>query len=488
MTTSDASAATFKIPYSLFDLPPPVPRGSLIPPTSMRAMGTTIPRRRRLAETNGQLEPPSSGFREYLLFALRTRLTPELKELIGRSVLISFTGYPAPSLRLSLPGGDKEPHINESLRKEIHVLLDRESNLPSHQRLECLLLRWNSVRYLAGPALSSTTGTDGMYEKIPNKWLRSIIPFVSLDSSLREDVEIPKIEYRDGGLYADCLHTAGMLRIDEGESYGDLYSRMAERALAVVRRWYDEGRLVDPEQALVDKWKLEAVRSIEGITLYKPSDDWGLSKLSRGVLMDLPVSALLHDLAKGRHRSVAVRVGINCVDYHEISKRLFGGGLTAKYHFAGGALHFIPKDLEDLLRVLNGVDEVLYGTDNDVRAVATLSSSRLSWINIYSILIQRSITTDITVYMRRDAEPTFVISFVVTPITDLAALRTEIILRARRTFVYLIDYFKKPGHLDPIDIHGLLDDPETRLPEDLSSPTVRGHLKRKKIAESDIQF
>ena len=493
MSTLDASAATFKIPHELFNLPEPLSR-------TVKNSGEAMPRRMILK--NGTLEPPSSGFKEYLLFALRTRITPELQSLIGRSVLISFTGYPAPSLRLSLPGGDREPHINETLRGEIEAILNREAALPSNQRLECLLLRWNTVKYLAAPTHYAVAGTDGLYERIPSRWVRTILPFIALDPALADDPDIPVIDYREsssgfgGGLFSDCLHSAAAISYDQGENYGDLYSRMSYRVLAVVRRWYDEGRLVDPEQSVVKRWRLEAVRTVRGTTLYKPIDEWGLSRLSRETLLDLPVSALLYDLAKGRERSVAVRLGINLVDYHAVSKKLFNG-IPGGYHFAGGSLHFIPKDLDDLLRVVDGVNEVLYGGQTS-GAVITLTTSRLSWIRVYALVVQRSISADIAVYVRRDIEPVFVFSFTVPIDSNIATLRQEIVLRSRRLLVYLIDKMgNPPGESDslPIDIHAILDAPNPELPSDLSSPTVRSHLDArfpeqwssvKKI--SDIQF
>lgn len=495
-TIYDASAATFKIPLTLFDLPPPVPRQSAIPPTSMRAMGRAVPRRRIIDEKH--LEAPSSGFREYMLFALKTRLTPELKTLIGHSVLVSYVGYPAPSMQLSLPGGvNKEPHINAELRNELNSILTREAELPYHRKLECLILRWNSVRYLTAPTYSTSTATDGLYERIPNRWLRSVLPFVPQDESFADDLEIPKLQYRDGGIYADCLHTSTPLGVDEGETYMDLYSRLAVRVLTLIRKWYDEGRIVDPEQSLVTRWNLESVGTISSTTMYKPKDSWGLAKLSPGKLLDLPVSSLLYDLAKGRERSVAMRVGINLVDYHEISKKLFAGGLMRNYHFSGGSLHFTPTDAEDLIRILNGVNDVLYGgSESTVSAVATLTSSRLSWINMYSLIVQRSISTDTTVYVRRDIEPMFVFSFAVPMITNLPAIRQEVLLRARRTLVYLMDRFASPGSLEPVDVHSLLDDPNTQLPADLSSPTVKAYLAKERPAtltekrgeELSIQF
>ncbi len=466
-TTVDASAAVFKIPHSLFDLPEPSHK---VPTVTMRDLATTMPRRHKG-------EPPSSGFKEYMLFALRTRLTPELQELIGRSVLVSYTGYPAPSMRLSLPGGDREPHINQELKKELDALLSREANLSSQQRLECLLLRWNSVRYLVGPAQHSLIGPDGLYEKIPSRWVRGVLPFVPLDSSLQDDPDIPKIEYRDGGLYADCLDTAGTVAIDDRESYTVLYARLSNRVLALIRRWYDEGRVIDPEQSLVKRWKLESVRTVGGTTMFKPSNDWGLEKMSRGTLLEMPVSALLHELAKGRERAVAIRAGVNLVDYHEISKRLFGAGLGSKYHFSGGSLHFTPRDLDDLLRVLDGVNDILYGGDTG-GAVVTLASSRLSWIHMYALIVQRSITSDIVVYVRRDIEPMFIFSFAVPLDTNLPEIRAEVVLRARRTMVYLLDHYATPGHLEPVDVHSILDNPDTQLPEDLSSPTVRAYLEK----------
>lgn len=448
-------------------------------------MGTTIPRRRRLPEIAGRLEAPSSGYREYLLFALRTRITPEIKQLVGRSIVVSYTGYPAASLRLSFSGIEREPHINVALRTDIEALITREAALPYHQRLECLLVGWNTVRYLAAPSQSAVAGTDGLYERIPSRWLRSIIPFIPFDESLQADLDIPTIEYRNGGLFADCLYTAAPTGIDDGETYGNLYARMSSRILILIRRWYDEGRLVDPEQSLVKRWSLEPVRTIGTITLYKPSGDWGLTRLSRGTLLDLPVSSLLYELAKGRDRSVAVRVGVNLVDYHGISQKLFGGGLGAKYHFAGGSLHFVPRGLEDLLRVLDGVDEVLYGGTTS-GAVITLAASRLLWLRIYSLVVQRSISTNIAVYVRRDVEPVFVFSFGVPVDSNIAAIRQEVVLRARRTLVYILDSMAEPNR----DVFSVFDDPNTELPADLSSPTVRSHLARKfpEAEVTPIQF
>jgi hypothetical protein len=381
-------------------------------------------------------------------------------------------------MRLSFTNG-REPHISESLSHNLNALLEREAKLPSSQRLECMILRWNSVRYLNAPAQSAVHGTDGLYEKIPGRWLRSVLPFIPHDESLSSDFEIPKIEYRDGGLYVDCLHTAGKVGIDEGEDYGNLYARLSSRVLTLIRSWYDEGRLVDPEQSLVKRWRLEPVRSIDKITLYKPSDDWGITQLTRGKLLDLPVSALLHDLAKGRERAVAIRVGINLVDYHGISKRLFGGNLGEKYHFSGGSLYFVPRDLDDLIRVLDGIDEVLYGGVVS-GAVVTLTASRLSWINMYSLIVQRGISADTVVYVRRDIEPLFVFSFTVPIDVNSAAIRQEVVLRARRTLVYILDKSEDK------DVHSHLDDPNAKLPDDLSSPTVRAHQAR--LIPDPVQF
>ncbi len=442
----------------------------------MSEMGTTI--RRRRISTEGDLEPPTSGFREYLLFALKTRLAPELQELIGRSVLVSYTGYPAPTMHLSLPGGSREPHINDQLRQELTALLEREAALPSHKRLQCLLLRWNSLRYLS---VSNTSP-----ERVSSRWLRSILPFIPVDETLFEDVEIPRVEYRNGGLYCDCLHTAGIVGVDEGEPYTQLYGRMSVRVVELIRQWYREGRLVDPDQVMVKKWKLVAVRTIGGSTLYKTADDWGLTG---GTLLDMPISALLYELAKGRERSIAVRVGINLVDYHAISKKLFGGGLGSnKYHFSAGVLHAVPRDLDDLLRIVRGVDDVLYGGETS-GAVVTLSATRPSWIRIYTLIVQRSITDDVVVYVRRDVEPAFIFSFTVPLDSNIAALRQEVVLRARRTMVYLLDRFAKPGYSEPVDIHSILDDPETQLPTDLSSPTVRSYLAKERGHPAlDLQF
>ena len=478
MTTVDSSAAVFKVPLNLFDLPPPMPRQSNIPPNSMRGMATSIPRRRKLGSKN-RLEAPSSGFREYLLFALRTRLATDLQSLIGRSVLITYTGYPAPTMRLSLAPGDREPHINVALRTELDALLVREAALPSHQRLECLIIDGLSVRYLSAPSQSSVTGTDGLYERIPSRWLKAILPFIPLDESLAGDEDIPTIDYRNGALFADCLHTAAALSYDEGESFGQLHARLTGRVIALVRRWYDEGRLIDPEQALVKRWKLEAVRTVSGITLYKPSNDWGLARLSRGTLLDLPVSSLLYELAKGRDRQVGIRVGINLVDYHAISQKIFGGGLGTAYHFSGGSLHFTPKDLDDLLRVLDGVDDVLYGGQTS-GAVITLEASRLSWIRVYALIVQRSISANLAIYVRRDVEPVFVFSFTVPIDSNTDAIRREVVLRARRLLIYLMDKFAKEGDTEPTDIHSILDDVSNQLPSDLSSPTVRSYLARER--------
>lgn len=466
-TSLDASSATFKVPLELFNLPQNYSE-------DLRKEATDVlPRRKRLL-TSEQLESPFSGYRDYMLFALRTRILPELQPIMGRNIFISYTDYPGATLVLSY-NSNREPQITTGLSEEIKSLIEKQVNLPSEQRLECLLLKWNSVRYLTPPV-----GSSGVQERIPGKWLKAILPFIPHDATFAEDPSIPTLIYRNNedALYADCLQNSDD---PEEEYFMDLYSRMVNKILTLVKQWYLEGRVVDPSEDIIEDWKLSSVISIDGKTLFKPQDDWGISKVSRGNLLELPISGLLHDLGKGKERTVPIRAGVNLVNYHGIAKSLYGSGIsTGNYYFSGGNLNFIPKNIQDLLFVINTVDQVLYGGEVS-GAVFTLSSSRLSWIRVFSIITQRSVSKDLAVYVRRDLEPEFVFSAMVPLNSNVSELRREVLLRSRRLLVYLM---KK---LETQDIHSTLDNPETKLPEDLSSPTVRSYLNDDEVGSS-IRF
>lgn len=467
---------------------------------------TLPPRRRRLVKLSDNGRPlavsyelPLSGFREYLLFALKSRIMPSLQHIMGRGIRVTFVDHPVPKMKLSEAGIDTEPRITREMRDLVDSLLERETTaLASSRRLECLLLSPTMTRYLAAHPLRAIVGQDGLYERIPRRWLRTILPFVPFSKEVLGDPEMPVVHHRTeaesgvegGGLFADCMHTASSLGYEEGETPRELYARLSEHVLGLVRLWYDKGYIAEPETSLVTNWELEPVTNLgqaHGGTLYKTKNDWGMTAVTQGLLVDMPVTSLLWELNKGRHRQVAVHVGGNLVDYHVLTNRLFGGGILSSprsppFHFADGSLHFTPNSLTILKHVLDTVDATLYGDNVPLEpgsgpplpnSVLTLDADRISWLRVYNLVIKRSISADTAVYIRRDVRPVFVLSFVVPPLTNALTLRAEILLRSRRLMLYIMNHFAASSDTPcEADVHSRLESFES-LPPELERKTVR---------------
>lgn len=420
------------------------------------------------------------GHREFLLFALRTRISPEIKSILGIPVFIDFVGYPGSEISINLPGG-KDLYLNDELRKEIQEVIDENVEFPDAKKLECLMLRCDSTHYI-----SNSMFLDGGFQRIPPKWIRSVLPF------LHSLIEIPKelqIRYDS----QECGIFVGGLLEHKETNYKTVYNEISSNIIDALMKLWSEGGIVDVPQDMVDKWDLEMISKVKvndnTTTLYSPSLDtkWGnlCTKLS-----DMPVSAFLYDLMKGSERQVPVKVGINLVDYHYIAKEVNGNTLA---HFSNGSLYFTPKSAKHLSEIVNGVERVKWGGQY-YGSVICFYSTRLSWIRAYSLIVRRSVSNDLVLYVRRDYTlPVFVLSVGSIPMdVDTTTLRQEILLRTRRLLLFLKHKMILPGENE--DIHSILDDVNSKLPDDVSSPTVRDHVDNRKefsefsYPEHNIQF
>ncbi len=379
--------------------------------------------------------------KDYLLFALRTRLIPRLQKMLGKRIDVNFSE--GSLIHVGYSYG--ELYMSTDMYEEVKDVIEDEasSNIPY-----CLLLDPKSE-----------------FLDINNpSWVLSMLPFIS-------SVSQHQIKIHDGKLFID---------LREFIDYKIVYSNILTDVLAELKNKYDGGYIVSPTKSLIEKWKLvPVIRGKDGNSLYSP-DNW---YLHHSIVLDTPLSLLFQTLTDDtKDVKIGMYVGLNMVDYHHISDRVFKGNFS--FFFEDSKVFFTPTDVGDLLNKTSQINEVIHGMDSYGK-VLCMYASRLSWMRIYAVIAQRAIPGKYTVYVRRDIKPVFVFSITVPDDTNLDELEYEMRIRGHRLLLYLMEKLNPPDG----DIHTVLDN-AVSLPQELNLPPnfVPGGLSSERLKEHNILF
>src|SRR6185437_4996885 len=337
--------------------------------------------------------PSSLTKKDYYLFALRTRLIPKLQQRLGKTIDIYFSKTSANTLadvlHIGYPNG-KELYLSSDMHHELKELI--ESTTHTSMKEWCLLLDTDTTKIFI----------DEGRNKISSSWIRSIFPFITIGNVTdinNENILVP-VKIEDEKLYINLV---------KFPEYKTKYVEILQDLQEDLKSKYHIGYTVNPSKTIVEKWKLKEIDRKESSKLYVP-DCW---TTSTNALVDVlasintPLSLLFHEFANASKFKVSMNVGLNMVDYHYISERVFNGDFS--FFIEEGKVFFTPKDLQDLLDKTSKINEIIHG--NDVYGkVLCMYASRLSWMRIYALISQRSIPGKYTVYVRRDIRPMFVFS------------------------------------------------------------------------------
>jgi len=412
--------------------------------------------------------PSSLTKKDYYLFALRTRLIPKLQQRLGKTIDIYFSKTSANTLadvlHIGYPNG-KELYLSSDMHHELKELI--ESTTHTSMKEWCLLLDTDTTKIFI----------DEGRNKISSSWIRSIFPFITIGNVTdinNENILVP-VKIEDEKLYINLV---------KFPEYKTKYVEILQDLQEDLKSKYHIGYTVNPSKTIVEKWKLKEIDRKESSKLYVP-DGW---TTSTNALVDVlasintPLSLLFHEFANASKFKVSMNVGLNMVDYHYISERVFNGDFS--FFIEEGKVFFTPKDLQDLLDKTSKINEIIHG--NDVYGkVLCMYASRLSWMRIYALISQRSIPGKYTVYVRRDIRPMFVFSVKVPDDTDLDNIEYELRIRGDRLLLYLLEKLKP---LDG-DIHEALDN-AAKLPQELELPEnfLPEGLTREGLKEHNIIF
>jgi hypothetical protein len=366
---------------------------------------------------------------DYDIFALKSRLTPIYRALLGRSIDVRFARIPA----------DKSPIVIElyagtnkvSLSAATYSLLQDEIN-------EQINKPYPHALVLAFPALMFTD--DGI--PIDSDWITHMAPY--LDIPHTPDKGAAPFITTDG-IYVDLSKT-----VDFGNEYNALVNMIVDQ----YQLLYAKGLVADIRCAnIAVDWSLVKVdipiaKGEKPAPLYRP--DWQDLRLAPD-----PVKFINQRL--DGERFIKIRIDDNNVVRHAVSRVIdYCKGLC---YFQGKAVFIIADNLSATQRVVTNIFRVIVPAEG---MVLTIHATRPSWLKLYSkaseniwIDHKRSCTS----YLIKDIKSTLVYSCTVPIGTNLVYYVRLIKKNASRIVEHLRTTLKTEN------IHGLIEQPDFVFPE-----------------------
>lgn len=255
---------------------------------------------------------PGSDYTDYELFALQTRITPLVRELVKESsAMVHFDLY-------------------QDHRIKIRILSKYGSytnnDLPNMERIVSLVSEHADRNYLRfHQALLYNTAASQL-EGIPDTWVSTILPIIPVDDTLAIDYHID--EKMNGNYY---------INLRKVEDYDRIYQTMLGEMISQLKRLHQEGVCLLPN-SMAEPWELRKVAdSTPGFAYYRPT--WTDTRLTTN-----PV----HFLNKQAIDMGYIHVCIP--DLYNHAKRFF---VTSKLRYHGFTVRF-----DGLQAVVSWVEDV----------------------------------------------------------------------------------------------------------------------------------
>ena len=182
------------------------------------------------------LKPPTSNYRPYELFTLRTKLYPFVHKMLGYNKEILFSSDKQGELRelkLRIYDADEEMTLSDEMKNLLQEKIDYIlSNTPSDYALIFF--------FFHHPQLMS----------LPVGWVKSILKYIDL-----EDRAEPYVN--EDGIFAKVVHQPDEFVKDvilSPTATAKWYTNIIERQLL---SWFYTGAIVQPPMPVVDDWMLE---------------------------------------------------------------------------------------------------------------------------------------------------------------------------------------------------------------------------------------
>lgn len=242
---------------------------------------------------------PQKNYTDYQLFALQTRMTPEIRRLVKEpSATVHFDIEEDSRLTARIVSKyGSYTHDDIPAAAEISELINREAVSSNPRFNQSLLYR---------------TGSNQL-EGVADSWVSVILPIVPMDSNFDIYYQIDDIMH--GNYYIDLSQVA---------NYSQVYRINLEELVLQLKKMYQNGVTLLPD-ILAEPWQLEQVAIAQpGLNYYQPT--WVDTRLTTDPVLFL-----------NRQVLVPGEIQVHVNDLYNHAKRFF---ITEKIRYHGFNVRF----------------------------------------------------------------------------------------------------------------------------------------------------
>lgn len=342
----------------------------------------------------GWVDEPDFNYTSYDIFVLNTQLSYWLKHNFSPLLSISY-----PSVR-GREGKDNSMYITVVPIKggevynmssdQVKSLQKRVDEITTSPRTAVLLMSTDPY------PIEDPFGNSVI---IPSGWLRSIYPYVGISPNVNP-------------------HLSEMGIMVELKSYVDflsVYSNLVIRVIERVKDLYFQGYIVNPDPDIIKKWNLISLNADDSDNredtgeknmIYKAS--WNDSRITfnYGGMYGFLMSRQQGDT------TIDLFIGYKSLTKHNLAKYLLDAGIVGI--FSNQHVTVYIDNIADVQAIASNID-VNEGSGYTLR----MTSSRSSWILLYSSISDKMGYTDKIGYLSTDETQPYVFSCLVPPETNI---------------------------------------------------------------------
>jgi len=283
-------------------------------------------------------EEPDFNYNSYDLFCLRTKVEPYLKELLNSKVYIIFKSILIGNKMVMtvIPmEGTEIITLSSDLIKKIR---DYINSITGNKNQSCLVY----------DITNTVIAYDGT--KIPNYWIKSVLPYVDISSSFNPFIN-------EIGIYVD---------LSKDVDYIITYNEIQMNIIEQLKQMYENGYVTNAK-SIASLWNLVTLDDKEIIYLPQWKDNRFAKNLAEFLLSRLRGDKFIH-----------IFIGDNKVKRHYIALSLSNNRFNFKFNEA-----YVEVEVNDLDNARLASALIFNAVHNAVGKVALISFNRPSLISLY---------------------------------------------------------------------------------------------------------
>jgi hypothetical protein len=368
-------------------------------------------------KTTGWVDEPDFNYTSYDIFVLNTKLSYWLKHNFGPKLSISY-----PSARgregksnsmyitvVPTKGGEVYDMSSDQVESLQHIV----DEITTSSRTAVLLMSIDSY---------PTEDPFGDSVIIPSDWLRSIYPYVGLSPDVNPHMS-------EMGIMVELESY-----IDFSSVYFDLVIQVIER----VKNLYFQGYIVNPDPDIIEKWGLISLNADD-------SEDNGMNtetknKIYKTSWKDSRITSkyggmygFLMSRQQGE-KTIDLFIGYKSLAKHNLAKYLLNYDISGVFSNQHVSVHV--DNIADAQAIASNID--IYANEGS-GYILQMTSSRPSWILLYSSIAEKMGYDDTVGYLSTDESRPYVFSCLVPYETNIQEVTKNINMTATEMISRLED-------------------------------------------------